>query len=79
VTFSLQNMATSTILFSKKPLHCSHWFFFFGPSSAKILPPKKNTGHNKVFVAFYIAGKQGAQSPTKGKQSLCWGIVIKTF
>jgi hypothetical protein len=55
-------MANSTIFFLKKAFALfALVFFFFGPSSAKNLPPppKKNTGH-KVFVAFYIAGKQGA-------------------
>lgn len=74
--FSLKIWRLLHIFFSKNLCTVHTGFFFPGPSRAKILPPKKNSGH-KVFVAFYIAGKQGAPSPHRENKSCVGGLLSK--
>jgi hypothetical protein len=75
-------MATSTKTFLKKAFALFALVFFFDPHSAKILPPpppphtQNNTGH-EAFVAFYIAGKQGARSPHRENKSCVGGLLSK--
>jgi len=76
VTFFPQNMATSTKKILKKAFALFALDFFLDPRTAKILPPKENIGH-KVFVAFNIAGEQGARSPHRENKFCLGGLLSK--